>query len=187
MDEKIRAEEQSAVEAETPEQPTEENQENSVNEELQQVLRLIEDKNKQIEEWSQRYKYLQADLENFRRRSRIEKEELAQVITESVVLKLLPVIDNFERALSASQEQNAASIMEGVDLIYRQLMNTLEKMEIRPIKSVGADFDPNLHEAVATAVTDNSPDGIILEEYQRGYTLGSKAIRPSMVKVAANS
>lgn len=187
MEDKIRSEEQSAIEAEVSEQTADECRENSVDDELQKVLRLIEDKNKQVEEWSTKYKYLLADFENFRRRSRLEKEELSQVITESIVLKLLPVIDNFERALSVGPGQNAASILEGVDMIYRQLMSTLEKLEIRPIVAVGAAFDPNLHEAVATAVSDNSPDGTILEEFQRGYTLGSKAIRPSMVKVAANS
>lgn len=186
MDEKARREDAAAVEAEATEQ-ADANQENAISEDVQQVLQLIEEKNKQIEEWSQRYKYLQADFENFRRRSRIEKEELAQVITESIVLKLLPVIDNFERARSVSQEQSAASVLEGVDLIYRQLMTTLEKMDIRPITAVGAAFDPNLHEAVATALDDNSPDGVILEEFQRGYTLGPKAIRPSMVKVATKS
>jgi molecular chaperone GrpE len=155
-------------------------------EEMLRTMKLVEEKNQLLEEQTDRYKRLQADFDNFRRRSKTEKEELAQVVTEAIVVKLLPVIDNFERACSAGATQDAASILEGVVLIYKQFMTTLEKLDIRPIEAVGAAFDPNLHEAVMTAPDENNPEGTILAEFQRGYTLGAKAIRPSMVKVSTH-
>lgn len=156
-------------------------------EEMLKSMKLLEEKDKLLEEMGDRYKRLQADFENFRRRTRLEKEELSQVVTESVVAKLLPVIDNFERARSGGTEQDAASILAGVEMIYRQLITTFEKMDVKPIEAVGTAFDPKLHEAVMSVADDNSPDGSILEEFQKGYTIGTKVIRPSMVKVVTNS
>lgn len=176
---------QSAIEAEVAEQ-NDSKEASFSEEEMQRNIQLAEEKSKLLEELTDRHKRLQADFDNFRRRSRIEKEELAQVVTESVVLKLLPVIDSFERARLAGPGQSAESVLEGIELIYRQFMTTLEKMDIHPIQAVGATFNPNLHEAVMSAPDDNNVDGTILEEFQRGYTLGSKAIRPSMVKVVTN-
>ena len=155
-------------------------------EEFTQNMRLIEEKEQMLDELTAAHKRLQADFENFRRRTRIEKEELSQVITESVMTKLLPVIDNFDRALTSAPVQDATAIVEGVELIYRQFLTTLEKMDIRPITAVGSSFDPKLHEAVMSVPDENCPDGTVVEEFQRGYTLGAKAIRPSMVKVVTN-
>lgn len=155
-------------------------------EEFIQNMRLLEEKDQLLEELTASHKRLQADFENFRRRTRIEKEELSQVITESVMIKLLPVIDNFDRALISAHVQDAAAIIEGVELIYRQFLSTMEKMDIRPISAVGSSFDPKLHEAVMSVPDENCPDGTVVEEFQRGYTFGSKAIRPSMVKVVTN-
>lgn len=149
--------------------------------------KLIEEKTKTAEEFTDRYQRLQADFENFRRRTRLEKEELSILITEGVVSRLLPVIDNFERALASDAGQDTASVLEGVELIYRQLMNTLEKMDLKPIQAVGECFDPRLHEAVMRVEENSQPDGTITEEFQKGYMLGDKVIRPSMVKVIGNA
>lgn len=184
---KKRSPEEQTPETETVEQTTEAEVEQDIcfdPAEMLRVMKLVEEKNQLLEEQTDRLKRLQADFDNFRRRTKIEKEELAQVVTESIVLKLLPVIDNFERACSVGSTQDAASILEGVVLIYKQMMATLENMGIQPIKAVGAAFDPNLHEAVSTEQNEESPEGTILQEFQRGYTLGAKAIRPSMVKVS---
>jgi molecular chaperone GrpE len=187
MQKKRKADEQAAVEAEVMEQAADEHQEICFNpEEIQRMIKLVEEKNQLLEEQADRYKRLQADFDNFRRRTKTEKEELAQVVTEAIVVKLLPVIDNFERACSAGATQDAAAILDGVVLTYKQFMTTLEKLDIRPIDAVGAAFDPNLHEAVMTAPDENSPEGTVLAEFQRGYTLGAKAIRPSMVKVSTH-
>jgi molecular chaperone GrpE len=187
MQKKPKAEDRAAVEAEVVDQAEESNQEICFSpEEMQQTMKMVEEKNQLLEEMTDRYKRLQADFDNFRRRTKIEKEELAQVITETVVVKLLPIIDNFDRARSIGSTQDAPAILEGVELIYKQFMATLEKLDIQPIAAVGSAFDPNLHEAVMTAPDENCPDGTILAEFQRGYTLGAKAIRPSMVKVSTH-
>ncbi|MDU4959819.1 MAG: nucleotide exchange factor GrpE [Sporomusaceae bacterium] len=165
-------------------EPVDETVQETCSEDLQRTMSLLEEKSRLVEEQAERYKRLQADFENFRRRSKVEKEELAQVVAESIVVKLLPVIDNFERACSAGTTQDAAAILAGVELIYKQLLSTLEKLDIRQIEAVGAPFDPKLHEAVMTAPDATAAEGTVLEEFQRGYLLGSKAIRPSMVKVS---
>lgn len=185
MQKKRKTEEQAPIETETVKQTTDVDQDICFNpEEMLQMMKLVEEKNRLLEEQTDHLKRLQADFDNFRRRTKIEKEELAQVVTESIVLKLLPVIDNFERACSVDATQDAAAILEGVVLIYKQMMTALENMGIHPIEAVGAAFDPNLHEAVLNEQDADSPEGTILQELQRGYTLGTKTIRPSMVKVS---
>lgn len=189
MEEKQNSENQAAVETNAVEQVEGSTEESTQEicfspEEMQRTMKLVEEKNQLLEQQADRYKRLQADFENFRRRSKAEKEELAQVVTEAIVTKLLPVLDNFERACSTGATQDAAAILSGVELIYKQLMATLEKMDIHPIAAIGAPFDPNLHEAVMTAPDETATEGTVLEEFQRGYLLGSKTIRPSMVKVS---
>lgn len=143
-------------------------------------------KDQELEECQQRLLRLQADFDNFRRRSRLEKDELSQVIAHGIFKELLPVLDNFERALAASI-QDAGQLRTGVELVYRQLTGILEKSGVQPIVAAGAQFDPALHEAVMRVEDPGQADGLIVEELQKGYAAGGKVLRPSMVKVVGNA
>ena len=171
------------------EQTAEENNVDEVclqNEDVEKVLEAIVEKNRLIEETNERYKRLQADFENFKRRTRQEKEELGIVVTGEVVSTLLPVIDNFGRALQ-SEVQDASALLTGIDMIYKQFMQTLEKVGVVQIEAVGKQFDPKLHEAVMRMEDSETEDGIIVEELQPGYEVLGRVVRPSMVKVVNNS
>lgn len=151
------------------------------------LLEQIEEKNRLFDEQTDRLKRLQADFENFRRRTQKEKEELSAVVAQGVVLELLPVVDNFERALKSAEHQDAKVLLEGVQMIYNQLSGVLEKVGLTPIEAEGQTFDPQQHEAVMSVEDAEQPDGIIVEELQKGYTVRGKVIRPSMVKVVSNA
>lgn len=141
---------------------------------------------REAEETYQRLLRLQADYENFRRRTRLEKEELAKYASRQLVEKLLPVLDNFERALAAARSTaDFDSFARGVDMIYRQLTDVLAQEGLEPIKAVGEPFDPALHQAVMRVESEEHGDNIVVEELQKGYRLKEKVIRPSMVKVNA--
>lgn len=155
--------------------------------EVQKVLESIAEKNKILDEVNDRYKRLQADFDNFRRRTRLEKDELSKVVAQNVIFDLLPILDNFERAIGTASSQDAASLLTGVEMIYRQFVTILEKLEVAPVKTVGEQFDPQLHEAVIRVEDSTQPDGIIVEELQKGYIVKGKVIRPSMVKVVGNN
>lgn len=129
-----------------------------------------------------------ADLNNIRRRGREDLDNARKFAIEDFVLHLLPVMDNFERAIKAAEEvQSFEALHGGVMLILRQLSDALAKEGVKPIEAEGKEFDPNVHEAVMRADTDEFPDNSVIEEFQKGYMLGDKVIRPSMVKVACNS
>ncbi|HKY03994.1 MAG TPA: nucleotide exchange factor GrpE [Blastocatellia bacterium] len=128
----------------------------------------------------------QAEFENYRRRMEREKSELAGRARADVVLELLPVYDNFERALSSLEKSSAdaQALRQGVELIHKQLKDALTKLGLQPIESVGQTFDPHLHEAVTIEPTDEHEENTVIEEFQRGYKLGDRLLRPSQVKVA---
>ncbi len=126
-----------------------------------------------------------AEYTNFRRRAREELDQARRFGAEDFVIRLLPVLDNFERAIKAAEEIGDFDALHGgVVLTLRQLQDALSKEGVEQIKAVGEQFDPNLHEAVMREDTDEHPDNTIIEEFQRGYTMGDKVIRASMVKVA---
>ena len=126
-----------------------------------------------------------AEFENFRRRTEKEKQAMFETGAKSVIEKLLPVVDNFERGLSALPEDEAKSAFaEGMRMVYKQLMDELEKLEVKAIEAVGKEFDPNLHNAVMHVEDENSPDNTVVEELQKGYTYRESVVRHSMVKVA---
>lgn len=154
--------------------------------EMKEMMESPDDKNRELDELHNRLLRLQADFDNFRRRSRQEKEELSQVVAYGVLKELLPVLDNFERALAAPG-QDAAQIRTGVELVYRQLGGSMERLGVKPIAAVGAQFDPAFHEAVMRVEDAGQADGLIVEELQKGYEMGGKVLRPSMVKVVSNS
>ena len=164
----------------------------SVTEALQEVNEItelkaqLEQKDEQIQENIDRLKRLQADFDNFRRRSRQEKEDLSAHVTQNIIKELLPLIDNFERALSADDSQDGTSLKEGIDMINKQFISILEKNGLEKINCVGEQFDPNFHEAIMRVEDADKEDGAIAEELQKGYMVQGKVIRPSMVKVVGN-
>jgi molecular chaperone GrpE len=123
-----------------------------------------------------------ADFENLRRRSRLEKEETLKQANAALIGDLLPVLDNFERALAADSS-TAEALQQGVEMVFRQLNDTLQNHGLQEIAALGQPFDPNFHHAVMQEPSDQE-SGIILDVLQKGYTLNEKVIRPAMVKVS---
>lgn len=137
-----------------------------------------------LEEADNRYLRLQADFDNFRRRSRIELEASAKYRAQSIITDLLPAIDNFERAMKMEVDnEQAKSLMQGVDMVYRSLLDALKNEGVEVIEAVGKEFDPHLHQAVMQAEDENYGPNIVVEEFQKGYMLKDRIIRPAMVKV----
>ena len=144
---------------------------------------LAEAKAKSAEYYDQLLR-LQADFDNYRKRTQKEKTELVKYASEQLVGELLPVLDNFERATSSAQTSDMAAFAQGVEMILRQLQTTLSKVGLKAMESVGQPFDPNLHEAVLRIDSDEHPENTVVEELQKGYFLKEKVLRPSMVKVS---
>jgi molecular chaperone GrpE len=124
----------------------------------------------------------QAEFENYRRRSERDRSEFLQCAGMEIIRDLIPVLDDFERAMKA--ETSDKSYAKGIELIYQRLYDYLTRMGLEPIEAQGKPFDPNLHQAVDRKETDEAEDQTVLEEYQRGYNFKGKLLRPSMVKVA---
>ncbi|RZS92380.1 nucleotide exchange factor GrpE [Cuneatibacter caecimuris] len=142
-------------------------------------------KDEQIEDLTDRLKRSMAEFDNYRKRTEKEKTAMYEVGARSIIEKILPVVDNFERGLATVPEDEKANpFAEGMDKIYKQLMKTLEDLEVAPIEAVGKEFDPNLHNAVMHVEDEELGDNIIAEEFQKGYTYRGSVVRHSMVKVA---
>ncbi len=142
-----------------------------------------------VAEINQRYLRLQADFANFKKRTAGEKLQISEVVKMEVLKNILPVIDNFERALHVPQDamtEEMKSFTEGYEMIYKQLMAVLEKEGIAKIDAVGKPFDPNYHQAVMRTASDEYDNDVVVEVLQEGYLLGDKTLRPAMVKVAFN-
>jgi len=126
----------------------------------------------------------QAEFENARRRAAKEQQDFRDFASVDVIKSLLPIIDNFERALQSKSEP--ADFRSGVELIYKQLQDALAKLGVQPIASKGKPFDPHVHEAIEMVETPDAADHEVLEEWQRGYKYKDRLLRPAMVKVARN-
>jgi molecular chaperone GrpE len=127
----------------------------------------------------------QAEFDNFRKRTERERLDTIERAAESVLRDLLPIVDDLERALSAEATgEGAESYRRGVELIHRQLTELLSRRGVKPIETVGREFDPHLHQAVASEAVPGKREGEIVEELRRGYLLGDRLLRPAMVKVA---
>lgn len=144
---------------------------------------LLEEETKKSQEYYNRLLRLMADFENYKRRTRQEIENLYQYSSEQIVRALLPVLDNFERALAA-EGGSLEGYKSGMEMIYRQLMDVLAAEGLKPLKAAGEPFDPARHEAVLQEETAGYEDNTVIEELRRGYYLKDKVIRPAMVKVA---
>ncbi len=128
---------------------------------------------------------LQADFDNYRKRTQKEKVELIKYASERVVGELLPVLDNFERAASSAKvNPDFTAFSQGVDMIFRQLQTALSKEGLKVMEAIGQPFDPNLHEAVLRVDSEEHPENTVVEEIQKGYYLKEKVLRPCMVKVS---
>lgn len=136
----------------------------------------------EIDELNDRYKRLFAEFENYKKRSQKERENLYGMITGDVVSKILPIMDNLENAANAKTEDTA--YQEGVKLVMRQFSDALKSFNVEEISSVGQKFDPELHEAVSHIEDETKGEQEIVEEYRKGYKIGNKVIRHSMVIVA---
>lgn len=153
--------------------------------EVSEADRQLEEQRKLADEHYQRYVRTQADFDNFRRRSRQEKEDFAKYASAKLIEQLIPVIDNFERAIAASKDNtDHEALLKGVDMIYRQLDQVLVQEGLQRIEAVGQPFNPEFHQAVMQVESEEHEEGTVVEELQKGYMLKDKVIRPSMVKVS---
>ena len=141
---------------------------------------------KQVDEYKNLAMYLRADLENYKKRTAREREEYVKNANESLILELLDVYENLERAVETARKADD-SMAKGLEMIYANLKSVLEKHGLKPIKAVGEKFDPFLHEAILQEVDDDHEEDTVLEEIQRGYTLNMKVIRYAKVKVSKRS
>ena len=128
-----------------------------------------------------------AEFDNYRKRIERERRELSEFAAADVLTELLPILDNLERALQAPAGGAADVYRKGVEMIQRQMLDLLRKRGVTPIEAVGADFDPNYHQAVTHDTSPGHRDGEVIEELRRGYMLGERLLRPAMVKVAKTS
>ena len=145
-------------------------------------------KDEKIAELNDKNLRLMAEFENFRKRTDREKEQMFENGAKSVIEKVLPVIDNFERALdmapSGESEAESDPFMEGMQKVYRQLMDELEKIGVKPIEAVGTEFNPEFHNAVMQVDSEEYDSGIVASEMQKGYMYNDSVVRHSMVGVA---
>ncbi|MCD8511967.1 MAG: nucleotide exchange factor GrpE [Bacillus sp. (in: Bacteria)] len=161
-----------------------EDEESAVNENAAEEVTKEQDLEKKLEETTNRLLRIQADYDNFRRRTRLEKEADAKYRSQRLAEELLPAIDNFERALMISPEaEEAKSLLKGMEMVYRQLQEALKKEGIEVIDAVGQPFDPHIHQAVMQVETEEFEKNVVVEELQKGYKLRDRVIRPAMVKV----
>jgi molecular chaperone GrpE len=127
---------------------------------------------------------LAAEFDNYRKRVDRDRRDQADAAVASAVEDLLPIVDNLERALEAPAGEDADSYRQGVELIHRQMLELLRRRGVTAIESVGTDFDPQVHQAVAHEPSPEHREGEVMEEFRRGYKLGDRLLRPAMVKVA---
>ena len=147
-------------------------------------LKKSKDKEK-ITELEDRVMRQMAEFENFRRRTDKEKQAMFETGAKSVIEKILPVIDNFERGLSTiSEEERQTGFASGMNMIYKQLLTELENIGVKPIEALGKEFDPNLHNAVMQVASEEYESGVVAQELLKGYTYRDTVVRHSMVAVA---
>jgi molecular chaperone GrpE len=160
---------------------TTEQVEENPNDEQQQEIQLLKAK---LEEADNRNLRLQADFDNFRRRTRLDQEASEKYRAQKLITDLLPALDNFERAIQMEAEnEHTKALLQGMDMVYRGLLEALKKEGVEVIEAVGKEFDPHLHQAVMQGEDENYSTNIVTAEFQKGYLLKDRVIRPSMVQV----
>ena len=156
--------------------------------ELMRLREALEAKTREADATHDRYMRTAAEFDNARKRAVREREELIRGANEGLIRELLPVLDNFERALQAARgDAGAAAVTAGVELIQRELLRVLEKFGVTAFTSVGMPFDPERHEAVARVPAAGRPEMTVVDETARGYLLNGRVLRPAMVTVAMNA
>jgi molecular chaperone GrpE len=154
--------------------------------EVERLRAALEAKTREAEGLHDRNLRLMAEFDNARKRAAREREDYVRFANESLIRELLPVLDNFDRALLAARnERGAAAVTTGIELIQRELSRVLEKFGVTPFTSVGQPFDPERHEAVSRVPTTEEPEMTVLSETARGYLMNGRVLRPAMVTVAA--
>ncbi|MDT7041095.1 nucleotide exchange factor GrpE [Candidatus Nitronereus thalassa] len=168
------------------ENSAEETTDASTNEEVPTVLQSeLTAKMTEIQELNDKYLRLAAEFENYKRRAQRDQSETVRFANEKLLKDLLPTIDNLERALQCSQEKSdTEGLREGVELTYKQFLDTLEKVGVKQVTSAGEPFDPAKHQAVGQVESSTVAENFVVDEYQKGYFLQDRILRPAMVTVA---
>jgi molecular chaperone GrpE len=178
---KVELTDENTVESVFEEGETTEQVEENPNDEQQQEIQILKAK---LEEADNRYLRLQADFDNFRRRTRLDQEASEKYRAQKLITDLLPALDNFERAIQMEAEnEHTKGLLQGMDMVYRGLLEALKKEGVEVIEAVGKEFDPHLHQAVMQGEDGNYGSNIVTAEFQKGYLLKDRVIRPSMVQV----
>ncbi|GAG65281.1 unnamed protein product, partial [marine sediment metagenome] len=160
----------------------------NVKEELSETKKIVQEKDNLSKEYLKHLERLQADFENYKKRQEKKKKEFIEFANEELLDDLLSVVDNLERALDSTEnEKNAKAIKEGINNTLKGFYNILKKEGVVPMKSIGHRFDPYKHEAVMKIETDKHSEDMVTEEFQKGYYIKSKVLRPAMVKVAVST
>ncbi|MDE6181730.1 MAG: nucleotide exchange factor GrpE [Eubacteriales bacterium] len=168
------------------EETSSENQEEKIEKSEIDILKEnLENAEKTSKDYLDRLQRTMAEFDNFRKRTNAEKTSMFENGTISAIEKLLPILDNFERAISSTSDEDKESpIFKGVDMIYKQMQEAFSNMGVEELEGIGAEFNPNLHNAVLHIEDENLGENVIAEVLQKGYKYKDKVIRPSMVKVA---
>lgn len=178
-------ENQPIVETDMTTQETANEQAEMVSQDLDDALARLQAMEQALEEQKNLYLRTLADFQNYRRRQQEEMERQRALLLEALMEELLPILDNFERALQAAEAtRELEPLLEGVKMTERQVKALLARYDIHPIEAVGKPFDPNLHEAIQRIETDEYEDGTVVDEVERGYRIGERVLRPSRVIVA---
>ncbi|MDH5441514.1 MAG: nucleotide exchange factor GrpE [Candidatus Bathyarchaeota archaeon] len=150
---------------------------------LEEALEAEQGKSK---EYLSRLKYLQADFDNYRKRMVREFQEVTQRSNERLIASVLNVVDDLERAIETGRKtENTDALLEGVEMVYKNLYGLLEREGLTRIKAIGKPFDPNMHEILAKVPTDDHDDGIVIEEARKGFIFKGKVMRPSVVMISS--
>ena len=167
------------------EEPDEEEEDKKSGKKLFGKKNKKDKKDEKIEELTDRLTRQMAEFDNFRKRTEKEKSQMYEIGAKDIIEKMLPVVDNFERGLDAVKEEDKEDpFIQGMEMVYKQLMTVLGELGVKPIEAVGKEFDPNLHNAVMHVEDENFGENIIAEEFQKGYMYRDSVVRHSMVKVA---
>ena len=167
------------------EEPDEEDEDKKSGKKLFGKKNKKDKKDEKIEELTDRLTRQMAEFDNFRKRTEKEKSQMYEIGAKDIIEKMLPVVDNFERGLDAVKEEDKEDpFIQGMEMVYKQLMTVLGELGVKPIEAVGTEFDPNLHNAVMQGEDENFGENIIAEEFQKGYMYRDSVVRHSMVKVA---
>lgn len=157
----------------------------AMQEEIEALKGQVEKLRGDIQEKKDRLLRLQADFDNFRRRSAKEREEISAIVTQNFCKDMLPLLDNFERAMAA-ETKDVEAFQKGVEMIFTQFQEVLKKNGLEQIEAVGQKFDPNFHQAVMRVEDPEKEDDTVAQELQKGYMVKGRVIRPSMVQVVSN-